>query len=171
VLLRRCAAAEDEIDGFITLDTEVMRPSSWGALVVLAANTGRGILNLCISDRSKLLLLDNSGFIPHLVSHASRSQPRFRFCLASLSHSSQLLLLLLRVLRSMDYYWTQSIRAKTQMKPSSPLFNATLPSAFSSSHSSLPDAMRSRQPISSSRWTRWSSMRGPKRQKTALEVL
>ena len=148
-----------------------MRPASWGALVVLAANTGRGILNLCISDRSKLLLLDNSGFIPHLVSHASsRSQPRF--CLASLSHSSQLLLLLLlRVLRSMDYYWTQSIRAKTQMKPSSPLFNATLPSAFSSSHSSLPDAMRSRQPISSSRWTRWSSMRGPKRQKTALEVL
>lgn len=61
------SAAEDDIDGFIALDIELMACANFGSLIALAANTGRGMLNLCISDCSKQMLLNNRGFIPHLV--------------------------------------------------------------------------------------------------------
>ena len=51
-------------------------------MLSLAANTGRGILNLCISDATKRMLLNNAGFIPHLIDgllldpeHARNSDP------------------------------------------------------------------------------------------------
>ena len=60
-------AAEDDIDGYITLDIELMACANFGSLIALAANTGRGMLNLCISDAAKQMLLKNQRFIPHLV--------------------------------------------------------------------------------------------------------
>eukprot|EP01043_Picozoa_sp_COSAG02_P062726 COSAG02_NODE_8725_length_2462_cov_1.635633_2_plen_623_part_00 len=59
--------SQDDIDGFIAFNVEIVACAVWGGMLSLAANTGRGILNLCISDAAKQMLLNNSGFIPHLV--------------------------------------------------------------------------------------------------------
>ena len=58
---------EGDIDGFILIDTELMRCEVWGSITVLAANRCLGLLSLCISDEVKQMLLSNSGFIPHLI--------------------------------------------------------------------------------------------------------
>ena len=79
-MLTRCACnvnvarAEDDIDGYITLDIELMVCASFGHAIPLAANTGRGILNLCVSDAGKEMLLNSTGFIPHLI-HALLLDP------------------------------------------------------------------------------------------------
>ena len=59
--------SEVEIDGFITFDEELMRCNSWGSLFPLAPSRCRGLLSLCISDAAKRMLLNNDGFIPHLI--------------------------------------------------------------------------------------------------------
>jgi hypothetical protein len=67
-VLRCCARrAEDDIDGFIALDVEIIACANFGVAISLNANTGRGMLNFCISDAAKLMLLTTPGFIPHLV--------------------------------------------------------------------------------------------------------
>ena len=59
--------AEEDIDGFILLDTELMRCDRFGSFFPIASNRCRGLLSLCISDAAKEMLLSNSGFIPHLL--------------------------------------------------------------------------------------------------------
>jgi hypothetical protein len=59
--------AERDIDGFIALDTELMRCETWSAFFVMAGNRCRGLLSLCVSDVAKQMLLNNAGFIPHLI--------------------------------------------------------------------------------------------------------
>ena len=59
---------EGDIDGFIALNTELMRCESWGSIMVLTNNRCRGMLSLCISDTAKQMLLSsNAGFISHLI--------------------------------------------------------------------------------------------------------
>ena len=58
---------EGDVDGFITLNTELMRCDVWGAAFTMASNQCRGLLSLCISDTAKQMLLNNAGFIPHLI--------------------------------------------------------------------------------------------------------
>ena len=58
---------EGDIDGFIALDTEVMRCEAWGSAMALGANRCHGLLSLCISDAAKQMLLNNAGFTPHLI--------------------------------------------------------------------------------------------------------
>ena len=81
--------AERDIDGFLTLDSELVSPAEWGGFLPMAANSGRGLLNLCIADANKdcerqkpyvprvtcwadsgcyAVLLNCSKFIPHLIS-------------------------------------------------------------------------------------------------------
>ena len=72
--LTRCeCCTEDDIDGYITIDVEVMTCATWGSIVNVSAYTGRGMLNLCIADATKQMLLSNSGFIPHLVRRMRRA--------------------------------------------------------------------------------------------------
>jgi hypothetical protein len=59
--------AEKDIDGFMALDVELMRCGSWGGILALDKKQCRGLLNLCISDSAKPMLLDNSDCIPHLL--------------------------------------------------------------------------------------------------------
>jgi hypothetical protein len=54
----------------ITLDTEIMRCESWGAMYGFTGNRCRGLLSLCISDAAKQMLLSNAGFIPLLIDGA-----------------------------------------------------------------------------------------------------
>jgi hypothetical protein len=61
------ALLEGDIDGFIALDTELMRCETWGSIFALAANRCSGLLSLCISDAAKQMLLNNDGFIPHMI--------------------------------------------------------------------------------------------------------
>jgi hypothetical protein len=58
---------EDDIDGFIKLDSELMICANIGGMVPLSANMGQAMLHFCISDTNKQMLLNNKGFIPHLV--------------------------------------------------------------------------------------------------------
>lgn len=58
---------EDDIDGLIVLDTELMRCEAWGALFLISSNRCRGLLSLCISDVAKQMLLSNRGLIPLLI--------------------------------------------------------------------------------------------------------
>ena len=58
---------ERDIDGLLLIDTELMRCDHWGSAMSFAANRCRGLLSLCISDTAKQMLLNNSGFIPHLL--------------------------------------------------------------------------------------------------------
>ena len=58
---------EGDIDGFIALDTELMRCAQWGTMFPLTGDRCRGLLSLCISDAAKHMLLSNAGFIPHLI--------------------------------------------------------------------------------------------------------
>ena len=45
-------------------------------LFVMEKNWYRALLNLCVSDASKGMLLGNDGFIPHLVSpHVNATNP------------------------------------------------------------------------------------------------
>ena len=74
---------EDDIDGYIALDVELMVCATWGGVVALGANTGRGMLNFCISDAAKQMLLSNSGFIPHLVRNAAA---RVLLCARACTH-------------------------------------------------------------------------------------
>jgi hypothetical protein len=60
--------AEKDIDGFIAVDAELIACLKFGNAFALAANTGRGMLKLCISDAAKQMLLNNRDFIPHLLS-------------------------------------------------------------------------------------------------------
>jgi hypothetical protein len=64
---RDLLVAENDIDGFIALDVEMMRCDSFGGAFVLVKNQCRGLLNLCISDSAKPMLLHNPSFIPHLL--------------------------------------------------------------------------------------------------------
>jgi hypothetical protein len=66
VCLRLCLAERD-IDEFIAVDTEFMRCEVWGFIMVMANNRCRGLLSLCISDVTKQMLLNNDGFLPHLI--------------------------------------------------------------------------------------------------------
>jgi len=59
--------AEKDIDGFMALDVELMRCGSWGGILALVKNQCRGMLNLCISDAAKPMLLGSSECIPHLL--------------------------------------------------------------------------------------------------------
>jgi hypothetical protein len=65
---------EDDIDGFIKLDSELMICANIGGMVPLSANMGQAMLHFCISDTNKQMLLNNSKFIPHLV-HALLLSP------------------------------------------------------------------------------------------------
>ena len=44
-----------------------MRCAVYGSAFALASNRCRGLLSLCISDTAKQMLLNNAGFIPHLI--------------------------------------------------------------------------------------------------------
>jgi hypothetical protein len=46
---------------------EVVLPTTWGGIVELQLQQCRGLLNLCISDKAKLLLLEVQQFIPLLL--------------------------------------------------------------------------------------------------------
>ena len=59
--------AEKDIDGFMALDVELMRCESFGGAFALIKNQCRGMLNLCISDSAKPMLLGSSECIPHLL--------------------------------------------------------------------------------------------------------
>ena len=56
--------AEGDIDGFIALDTELMRCEVFGSAMEVASNRCRGLLSLCISDVAKQMLLNNAGLVP-----------------------------------------------------------------------------------------------------------
>ena len=58
---------EGDIDGLIVLDTELMRCAVWGSGFTMASNRCRGLLSLCISDAAKQMLLNNAGFVPHMI--------------------------------------------------------------------------------------------------------
>ena len=64
---------EGDIDGFILLDIELMRCATFGSGFVMGANRCRGLLSLCISDVAKQMLLNSTGFIPHLIDGALRA--------------------------------------------------------------------------------------------------
>jgi hypothetical protein len=49
------------------MNVELIECKSIGSFFELGANAGRGMLNLCISDVAKQMLISNAGFIPHLV--------------------------------------------------------------------------------------------------------
>ena len=49
------------------MNVELIQCKSIGSLLQLTSNAGRGMLNLCISDVAKQMLLSNAGFIPHVV--------------------------------------------------------------------------------------------------------
>ena len=59
--------AEKDIDGFVALDVELMRCESWGGAFAVTKHQCRGMLNLCISDSAKPMLLGSSEYIPHLL--------------------------------------------------------------------------------------------------------
>ena len=59
--------AEKDIDGFMALDVELMRCNAFGSIFALIKNQCRGMLNLCISDSAKPMLLESSECIPHLL--------------------------------------------------------------------------------------------------------
>jgi hypothetical protein len=58
----------EDLDGLITFSTELLTPRSFGSIWTLSKNHCKGLLNVSISDRGKRLLLETSGFIPHLIS-------------------------------------------------------------------------------------------------------
>ena len=58
---------QDDVDGFIGLDTELMACNSWGIIVAMGPNQARGLLKLCISDRSKRMLIKSEGLVPHMI--------------------------------------------------------------------------------------------------------
>jgi hypothetical protein len=71
-----------DIDGFVSQDIELMRCGVYGYVWPLQANRCRGMLNLCIADAAKGMLLSVPSFIPHLVdglmldpSHPRQSGP------------------------------------------------------------------------------------------------
>lgn len=47
-----------DIEGFLALDSELMSCHTWGLVLPLAGNCGRGLLNLCIADANKDMLLN-----------------------------------------------------------------------------------------------------------------
>ena len=58
---------QDEVDGFIDLDAELMACNSWGWIVSMGPNQGRGMLKLCISDTNKTMLIESPGFVEHMI--------------------------------------------------------------------------------------------------------
>ena len=70
LLRANCAvlSPEEDVDAFTVFDKEILECQRFGGLWPLAANMGRGMLRLCISDTAKHMLLNNSCVIPHLLS-------------------------------------------------------------------------------------------------------
>ena len=58
---------QDEVDGFIDLDTELMACNYWGANIPMGPNQARGLLMLCISDSNKEMLIESPGFVEHMI--------------------------------------------------------------------------------------------------------
>lgn len=58
---------QEEINGFVALDTELMACNTWGNIISIGPNQARGLLMLCISDRNKEMLVKSPGFVPHVV--------------------------------------------------------------------------------------------------------
>lgn len=59
--------AEKDIDGFLSFEVEIVRCANFGGAFVLLRNQCRGLLNLCVSDTTKPVLLNNPIFIPALL--------------------------------------------------------------------------------------------------------
>lgn len=59
--------AQKDIDGFMICEIELLRCELWGYTQALGSNHCRGMLNLCISDLAKQMLLSHPGFISHLI--------------------------------------------------------------------------------------------------------
>ena len=57
---------QEDIDGFVALDSELVRGEAVGVHFDLLSSRCRGLLSLCISDAAKTMLLNCRGFIPHL---------------------------------------------------------------------------------------------------------
>jgi hypothetical protein len=57
---------QEDIDGFVALDSELVRGEAMGVHFDLLSSRCRGLLSLCISDAAKTMLLNCRGFIPHL---------------------------------------------------------------------------------------------------------
>ena len=69
----RCLTAwftETDIDGFMALDSELMRGETLGPHFDMLSSRCRGLLSLCISDTAKQMLLNSSGFVAHLIDGA-----------------------------------------------------------------------------------------------------
>ena len=58
---------QTDVDDIVENETEMLRPTSWGKIWQLSLNQCRGLLNLCISDAAKPLLLNNTAFLPLLI--------------------------------------------------------------------------------------------------------
>jgi hypothetical protein len=66
--------AQKDVDGYLKLEIERLS-GAMTFLFVMEKNWCRALLNLCISDASKGMLLGNDGFIPHLVSPHAANPP------------------------------------------------------------------------------------------------
>ena len=58
---------QQDIDAFMAADIEMMACKVWGGAFVMTKQQARGLLNLCISDTAKPMLLSNSDFVAHLL--------------------------------------------------------------------------------------------------------
>ena len=67
-----------DIDKYLVMTSDLMSRKGIAALWELGRNHCRGISNLCISDSAKQLLINNEGFVPHLIDGLllSPSHPR-----------------------------------------------------------------------------------------------
>jgi hypothetical protein len=58
---------KNEINTFIAFYTELIEPTSWGEIIDIGHNHGRALLQLCISDRNKEMLVECVDFVPHMI--------------------------------------------------------------------------------------------------------
>lgn len=58
---------QQDIEGLVSVYTEVITPTAWGVLMQPGPKELRGLLHIAISDRNKVQLIRCSGFIPLLV--------------------------------------------------------------------------------------------------------
>eukprot|EP01043_Picozoa_sp_COSAG02_P051086 COSAG02_NODE_5334_length_4430_cov_2.102517_1_plen_616_part_00 len=56
-----------DVDGMLKHYDELLRPKVYGSVWALSMTQCRGLLNVCVSDTNKLLLLNNETFLPHVV--------------------------------------------------------------------------------------------------------
>lgn len=61
---------QKDIDGLITIAAEIIRPATYGSIWSVDTKQLRGLLNVCISDRHKALLLNSPGFFPLIIDAA-----------------------------------------------------------------------------------------------------